>query len=217
MVRPRSRQGFTLIEMMLVVTVIGVLSALILPGIGEVMADNRQAAASENLVRLHRMVRARVNQMGLAHLMVFSADASSGHGDITVYEGMNNRCQSTPWANVFDANAAAKGHLPVAALDMLDFNDLPSNYTGGTDDRLRQVITVRAASLVAGAPQPLNVVNLCIQPNGMTFMSTVAGNWTFQAQSSPVLFTFRRTMAGSQHGVNRNVLFPVGGNARLRI
>jgi hypothetical protein len=162
-------------------------------------------------------VRARVNQMGLAHLMIFNADACSGHGDVTVFEGMNNRCQSTPWANVFAPTAAENGHFAVAALNMLDFNDLPSNYTGGTDDRDRQVITVRGASLLGGAPQPLNVINMCIQPNGMTFVSTVAGNWTFQAQATPLLFTFRRTMDGEQHGVNRNVLFPVGGNARLRL
>lgn len=217
MVRPRSRQGFTLVEMMLVVAVAGVLSAMIMPGLAEVMADNRQAGAAEGLVRMHRIIRARVNQTGLAHVMMFDEAASNSHGDIRVFEGMNNHCHTTPWAQLA-GDPTMTGHYAVATLDMLDVNHLSVDYTGNAGDDDRQVITVRAFELDGNpSPPPLNTVNLCLQPNGMTYIATIAGTWTFQPQTLPLQFTFHRSVDGLQHGVDRRVIFPIGGNARLRL
>jgi len=209
MVRPPPRQGFTLIEVMMVLVLIGVLSAMIAPGLSEVLADSRQSGAAENLVRLHRFVRARVNETGLAHLVTYDSAGNNGLGKIRVLEGMNNHCSTTPWGQ------AVAGHSPVDVLEMFEFNpagDLSLGQPAASDTN-RQVIL-----LFAGASPGLATITLCFQPNGMTFVGTPAGqNWTFQAQQQPVVFTVHRKVSGVQHGVDRQVVFPIGGNARLKV
>jgi prepilin-type N-terminal cleavage/methylation domain-containing protein len=213
MVRPRSRQAFTMIEMLLVLAVVGALSAMILPGVSEAAADNRQAGAAEELMRVHRIIRSRVNQTGLAHLMVFTEADVGNHGSFRVFEGMNNRCVTTPWADVNDND-----HTPVERVDMAQINRLDGSYSGSANsDEDRQVITLRAATLAGGTATPQSVVNMCLQPNGMTYVSFAAGSFNFQLQSTPIQFTLRRTVNDITHGVSRRVIFPVGGNARLRL
>src|SRR4051812_38372508 len=123
MKRSRSIEGYTLLEMSIVVLIMGAMAAMIAPGLGEFMADARASGASEELIRLDRVIRARVNQTGLAHLMLFQASddaaGSNGLGRIRVWEGMNNHCNQTPWLQTING-AATLGHVPVDALDMGD-------------------------------------------------------------------------------------------------
>jgi prepilin-type N-terminal cleavage/methylation domain-containing protein len=92
------RDGFTLIELMIVITIMGSKVAMIAPGLGEFLADARAASAAEAFVRLTRHMQARTQQTGLAHLLYFTTSQgdSNGLGVIRVYEGLNNHCRQTP-------------------------------------------------------------------------------------------------------------------------
>jgi prepilin-type N-terminal cleavage/methylation domain-containing protein len=197
-----SKQGFSLLELMIVIVVMGIITAMIAPGLNEFMADGRHSAAAEQLLRLHRSVRARVSETGLAHLVRFDSAASGGRGAMQVFEGMNNHCITTPWNDAV-VNGAANNHFVVDSYDMDDFNK----------GAHRVVLT--ASTAAAGAVAALD---LCFQPNGMVYRRNSAGaTWTFISLPEPVLFTITRTVDSVGRGVPRQVIFPIGGNARLRI
>lgn len=204
--------------------VMGTMAALAAPGIGEYMADARASAATDELVRINRVIRARVNQTGLAHLLRFTStnDAAGGNGlgRIQVWEGMNNHCRQTPWMNAINGTLA-QGHFAVEELNMNEAAYNPaSNGNPGASDTGRQVIQVR----VAGLTQLL----LCFEPGGRTFTAVSDGTsaaigFTFTEQANPITFEVERsyTPAGGGatviRGVTREVIYPVGGNGRFRL
>jgi type II secretory pathway pseudopilin PulG len=222
MKRSRSIEGYTLLEMSIVVLIMGAMAAMIAPGLGEFMADARASGASEELIRLNRMIRARVNQTGLAHLMLFQASddaaGSNGLGRIRVWEGMNNHCNQTPWLQTING-AANLGHVPVDAVDMGDsaYNLSTSTSPPTASDTGRQVIRIQAST------NPKLAI-LCFEPGGNTFVGVTDGTspaigYTFAPQTVAETFTVIRALSRGgtmeQRGVNRDVIFPPGGNGRM--
>jgi prepilin-type N-terminal cleavage/methylation domain-containing protein len=214
----RRRAGFTLLELMIVVTVMGTMAAMMAPGIGEFLADARASAASEDLIRLSRHMRSRVQQTGLAHLLIFSGIAtdSGGLGRVVVYEGMNNHCRQTPWGQAI-IGTVANGHTVV---DRVDLGDSSYNSpTGGSaptkDDTNRQVISLGVRGSL-GAP---NSAVICYEPGGGTLegvSDASSASYAFTPQTGPITFVVNRSVSGEQHGANREVVFPAGGAARFR-
>jgi prepilin-type N-terminal cleavage/methylation domain-containing protein len=226
MKRKRSTEGFTLFELAVALLIMGSMAALAAPGLGEMMADSRASAATEELVRLHRVIRARVNETGLAHLLTFSAASSaagsSGLGQLRLYEGMNNRCRQTPWMQTINGTPA-QGHTPIEIVDLASsqYNLAPASGAAVSDsDTGRHVVTVRADADATAAI-------LCFEPGGTSYVGATDGTsaaigFTFTPQITPVIFTVRRTitMAGGtkeSRGVDRQVIFPAGGNGRFRL
>jgi prepilin-type N-terminal cleavage/methylation domain-containing protein len=226
MTRRRSA-GFTLFELTVALLIMGTMSALAAPAIGEYMSDARATAATDELVRLNRVIRARVNETGLAHLLRFSstnnAAGSNGLGLIQVWEGMNNHCRQTPWNQTINGTLA-NGHF---ALEQLDLANSAYNSKSGSapsaSDTGRQVIRVSAT--VGGAA--VASLLLCFEPGGRTFTAVTDGTapqvgFTFTDQTAPITFSVTRTYTPSggsvqARGVVREVVYPVGGNGRFRL
>jgi prepilin-type N-terminal cleavage/methylation domain-containing protein len=214
----RSRGGFTLLELMIVVTVMGTMAALLAPGVGEFMADARIAAATEDLVRISRHVRARSQESGLAHLLLFggSNSDSGGLGVVRVWEGMNNHCRQTPWPQTI-TGLVRDGHAPVEVLDLgaSQFNLGLSGNAPSIDDGGRQVISLRVAGSI-GAPE---LAVICYEPSGATWQGTAgtsAVGYAFTRQTLPITFTFSRKVNSVTRGADRTVVFQPGGIARFR-
>lgn len=211
-----TRQGFTLLELMIVITVMGTMAALLAPGIGEFLADARASSATEDLVRLSRHMRSRAQETGLAHLLVFGRTNKDrgGLGVFRVYEGMNNHCRTTPWPQTVNG-ALSDGHAPVETLDMLTYNPSSMGANVTVNDAERQVIAVTATTS-AGA---VDTVNLCYEPSGATYEgaadASLAG-FVFTRQAVNIKFTITRTVNSVQRGTTREVNFPPGGIARFR-
>jgi prepilin-type N-terminal cleavage/methylation domain-containing protein len=210
--------GFTLLELMIVITIMGSMAALLAPGLGEFLADARASSAAEDLVRLSRHVRARTQESGLAHLLVFSATSndSRGLGLITVYEGMNNHCRQTPWAQAINGTVA-DGHAPVESLDMRkgSYNPAATGVIPSSDDQNRPVIIL---SVTGSVSAPTGAV-LCFEPGGRTLEGVgdaSLGGFAFTTQTTAISFYVKRTSNGEQHGATREVVFPAGGSARFR-
>jgi len=222
--RKRSTEGFTLFELAIVILIMGGMAAMIAPGLSEQMADARAAGAAEELVRLHRLIRARVNSTALAHLFWFQAtnDAagSNGLGNVRVWEGMNNRCSLTPWMWTINGDPD-DGHQIIDGVDMGDsaYNLPVDGADPGLDDIGRQIIRIQGRA---------TTVILCFEPGGATYTGVVdAGapdvGFVFTPQTVAETFTVTRsiTIAGDAEadrprGVPRTVVFPAGGNGRLR-
>jgi prepilin-type N-terminal cleavage/methylation domain-containing protein len=212
------RAAFTLLELMIVITVMGTMAALMAPGIGEFLADTRASSVSEELVRLSRHVRARAQQTGLAHLIVFggTGNDSGGLGRINVWEGMNNHCRQTPWQQAL-TGTEANGFAPVDGVDLghSAYNPVSSGSSPRAGDSNRQVIVLS----VRGTPGAPDSGILCYEPSGLSMLGVSATNdagFAFTLQTTPVTFTVTRTVSGELRGAVREVVFPAGGSARFR-
>jgi prepilin-type N-terminal cleavage/methylation domain-containing protein len=213
----KARAGFTLLELMIVITIMGGMAALIAPGISEYMADIRASGASEDLIRLSRHVRSRAQETGLAHLIVFSGSSndSGGLGRLLVYEGMNNHCRQTPWPQAVNGTVA-NGQAPVDSVDLSRGNYNP--ISGGApriDDSSRQVISVSVAGS-SGAPSSAII---CYEPSGATLEGIGDSSnigFAFNSQTQDITFSVLRAVDGTQRGAVRYVVFPPGGSASPR-
>ena len=214
----RRQHGFTLLELMIVITVMGTMAAMMAPGIGEFLADARASSVAEELVRISRHVRARAQETGLAHLLVFGGtqNDSNGLGRLRVYEGMNNHCRQTPWPQ------AIGGHVNdgFAALEDLDlaittYNPVSSGTTPRANDSDRQVIVLG----VRGSAAAPDAAVLCFEPSGASLQGVTASSdvgYAFSSQNTAIVFTVTRSVGGEQRGAVREVVFPAGGTARFR-
>jgi prepilin-type N-terminal cleavage/methylation domain-containing protein len=212
------RAGFTLLELMIVVSIMGGMAALLAPGLSESLSDARASAAAEDLIRLSRHIRARAQESGLAHLFVFSSTSadSRGLGSVIVYEGMNNHCRQTPWNQAINGTAT-DGHAPVDSLDLRrsTYNPVASGVNASSDDANRQIVTLAVADSV-GAP---NQAILCFEPGGATYEgvgSSSNAGFAFTTQTKTITFTVARRVNSEARGTPRVVLFPPGGSARFR-
>jgi prepilin-type N-terminal cleavage/methylation domain-containing protein len=211
MPRPRiPAAGFSIVELLVSLVIIGIMSAAIAPSIGEVVADNRQAAASMDVVRLARKARALTLSTGNAYLLRYQA-GQSGLGVIDLFAGMNNKCLQTPWTQAFNAPANSRLRA-IETLDMAYYN--PKTGSPPTvDDTGRQVIA--AVALVNAVT--VTQVQICYQPDGEVYtLVPPATTLARQQQALPVLVRLVRSINGTPHGQNREIVFPAGGTARAR-
>lgn len=73
-----TRSGFTLVEMMIVVAVIGILTALGSPLIGGFFTDLRLKAAARDTADAFRFARVQAIRTGTPHLVIFSSGPAGG-------------------------------------------------------------------------------------------------------------------------------------------
>jgi prepilin-type N-terminal cleavage/methylation domain-containing protein len=212
---PRQRGGFTLIELMIVITIMGTMAAMIAPGIGEFLADARAAAAAEALARITRHMQARTQQTGLAHLLVFTAETGEGSlGVVRVYEGMNNHCRQTPWIQAINGTVD-QGHAPVDVLDLRSGEYNPS--VTKLEEQNKQVISVVVKGTVG-----TDRAAICVEPGGTVWegvaSSEVGAGYVFTKPPSKgsITFTVTRKLNNVVRGVDRVVFFSTSGIARFK-
>jgi len=213
---PRGRRrsaGFTIIELLIALVIIGAMAMAVAPSLSEVLSDNRQHGAAMEVLKIARHARAQSLLTGTAHMLRFrnqnDAVGSFGLGRIDLIVSMNNKCAE---------NQTRFVQVPRWA-DMGEFNVSSAMPTRA--DVNRQVIFLEArlanptaVAAVAEASVPVTDLRICYQPNGETFSGV--GGVPFGPQVQHVLFTVRREINGSERGVSRQILLPVGGNARFR-
>ncbi len=204
----QARAGFSLMELMIALAVIGVMSAAIAPSLSEVLADNRQIAATHDVLRIARRARSLAISSGVAHLLRFQQDSSNGLGFLELFAGMNGKCTQTPWAQTFTPSSGSNQGR-IEALNFAQYNPTGLSAPSASDSG-RQVIRLRAAS--GGSAK--SVVMICYQPNGEIFSAADSPQLTLQPAA--ILFTISRAIDGIQHGQNRVVLFGPGSSARLQ-
>ncbi len=101
--RLRSRAGFTLIELMIVVAIIGISAAMVAPGLMRSMAINRTNRFQYDVARVLRRTRSDAIGTGRAHMIVMTT--TGANTTLAVYRGASSSCQRAGWAAIVPSDA----------------------------------------------------------------------------------------------------------------
>lgn len=169
------RAGYTLVELMMIVAIIGISVTAFSPGFSRAMAARRVSMAARELIRVGR--RARSDTFGYlrAHLIWITPAA----GRVQLLRGRTNSCLLTVWKPVLDTCATATRR------DCLEDFTLDSMAGGGTITMYEEIYAGADVKYVDQAKGRA----LCFAPNGVTYYGQGADIATATAALSETIST----------------------------
>ena len=204
------RTGYTLVELMMIVTIIGVSVLAFAPSFGRQMSERRVSTASRELIRIGR--RARSDTFGYlrAHLIYLSPTS----GRVMLLRAPTSSCTLTEWAPI--AEDCDKG-LPRCLEDLKLANWASSaapirmyeeQYVAGEvayDTRGRALCFAASGVTYWGSG---NTVTAATTALSETISEAVPGGFVYTLHAS--------VTAGAPLATSRvhRVLFPLGGSPR---
>lgn len=198
------RAGYTLLELMIVVVIIAVVSALAAPGIVETMRENKVYQGTSDITRMFRQARLEAVSRGTAVAIRF--DGNAGRGRFAMYRSTVSSCRMTNWM------APVADPLAGTLLTTLDFNRAPYQITGGVDVRAEYCPGI-SVTKACGAPNA-GPMWICYAPGGRLYWRAGdVGNFNDSPAGAVNGWPFRvaRREAGVDTGVARVVFVPFGG------
>ena len=99
-----ARAGFTLMEALAVVAIIGLSAAIAAPAVSNAMANRRANEAQHALVRLGARARSEAMAYGRAHVLVYQPDEN---GRVELWRGRANLCNANAWATIMAGDCAS--------------------------------------------------------------------------------------------------------------
>jgi prepilin-type N-terminal cleavage/methylation domain-containing protein len=202
----RARSGFSLIESMIVVAIVGLMAAAVMPAMVEMIASNRQHAAAVDIKTLAVDARAAAVLKGkFAYALVFQQLSGGGNGAVQVVTGVTGHCNRStgvPINSIWDVVTPPIGwQSSLASMDMRE-RSFGSHRVFATMEL--------PESSVQGQ------MRICYAASGETHVygAGLPGGGGEQAQAA--VMRIRRENGGRAVGVPREVVFMPGGTARLR-
>jgi len=218
MARPeRNQQGYTLIEMMITVIIIGILAALVLPAVGAGARERRKVRATHDVIRIFHRARGRAIESGQAHLVRYSASANSNKGQLSMVRGTTNRCGTATFADPVATNCATDPSLLC--------NDwwTPDQYEVAGGSYTIELLHTTGQSNPSTA-STLGDPDFCFDGMGVMYWRIGTAGFFADSLSMPngattvpgggFTFSLRTLRGGTDRGVVRRVVVPVGAEAR---
>lgn len=224
------QRGFTVIELLVVVTIVGILSATSFPLFHNIIRDQKVNRNATDLMSFYRMAKTRALGRGSAIVTRFQNPGPKG--SIAYLEMLESVKNNTPTANglVVDAlptsscsgtNWDAVGYQGPNGARAVTFRDMGTDYANNkSQPGIYDFLGPAVLSAQTGALTSQPFVELCFTPRGRTFIRYAAATTWFPLTAVPrieVLNAQLRLGTPPVPGITRSIFLPPNGVPRLAL
>jgi prepilin-type N-terminal cleavage/methylation domain-containing protein len=225
----RAARAFTLVELMIVVVLVGVLTVMAIPSMGEARYNARSMDDASEIAELFRQARSRAIGRGAAQLVSMSATAN-GAASTQTFPGGDLGTYA-----LYEAQTTAQsdgGSLPILpAGSPLSSCGSPTTSWGGilaagiTIDNVNlnraaenQAMIWSAINDGTSSPPTVPPGYLCYTPLGRTYYNSTSANFTPGVNlliGELQISVYRSNVGGAATGLTRTVVIPNSGATRI--